>query len=110
MSEISKGRKHSGESKAKMSEYRKAHPETWIGGWNKKEVHQYDLEGKYVASFPSATEAALALHKNIGSQICSCINGKVLSAGGYLWRENKEDSIDISSYKILKTRRAVGVA
>lgn len=109
MSEISKGREHSEEAKVKMSEYRKSHPETWIGGWNKVEVHQYDLQGRYIASFPSAIEAAISLNKNIGSSICACIKGTVTSAGGFLWRSEKVDSIDMSSYKVLKTPKGARV-
>ena len=109
MSEISKNRKHSEESKNKMSEYKKARPETWIGGWNKMEVHQYDLQGNYIASYPSATDAAKILGKNICSSIISCIKGNILSAGGYLWRKNKVNSIDMSSYKILLTPKGARI-
>lgn len=97
------GKTHSEESKKKMSDYRKAHPETWIGGWNKKEVHQYDLEGKYMHSFPSAEEAANALGKSIGGDIGACVTGKKLSAGGFFWRDYKVESIDVSKYKVIKT-------
>lgn len=103
------GKTHSGESKKKMSEYKKSHPETWIGGWNKVEVHQYDLQGRYIASFPSAIEAAISLNKNIGSSICACIKGTVTSAGGFLWRSEKVNSIDVSSYKVLKTPKGARV-
>lgn len=109
MSEISRGRKHSDESKIKMSEYRKAHPETWIGGWNKIEVYQYDLEGNYIASYPSAVEAASALNKSISGDISSCIQGHKLSAGGYLWKSEKVDHIDMSNYRVLITPKGARV-
>lgn len=101
------GRTHSEESKKKMSDYRKAHPETWIGGWNKKEVHQYDLEGKYMQSFSSAEEAARSIGKKSCGDICKCINGGCASAHGYIWKTNKVDSIDVSNYKIIKTAHGV---
>lgn len=103
------GRKHTEEAKARMSQYRKEHPETWIGGWNKQEVHQYDLEGNYVASYSSAMEAANAIGKNINRDIGRCTKGLVLSAGGYFWREKKVDYIDVSKYKIVKTPKGARV-
>ena len=109
MSNISKGKKHSDESKAKIREYKKSHPETWIGGWNREEVHQYDLQGNYIASFPSAMEAAATINKNISSDILSCIKGKIASAGGYLWRKEKTSNIDMSKYRILETSKGTRV-
>lgn len=97
------GRTHSEESKKKMSDYRKAHPETWIGGWNKKEVYQYDLEGKYMQSFPSAEEAARSIGKKSCGDICKCLNNICASAHGYIWRSEKVCSIDLSDYKIVRT-------
>lgn len=97
------GRKATDETKQKISEYRKAHPETWIGGWNKQEVHQYDLNGNYVASYPSAVEAALSVDGSDGGKISECIKGKVASALGYVWRTEKVECIDLSRYKVVKT-------
>lgn len=100
------GRKHTEESKAKMRDYRKQHPETWIGGWNKKEVFQYDLNGNYITSYPSAFEASIKL---IGKECCGdifrCIEGKVASAFGFVWRDKKEEYIDLSKYKIVHTKK-----
>lgn len=87
----------------KYREYRKAHPETWIGGWNKKAVHQYDLEGNYIQSFSSADEAAKSVGRNSGADICKCINGECASAHGYIWRTEKIDFIELSNYKVVKT-------
>lgn len=97
------------EAKNKLSKYRKEHPELWIGGWNKREVHQYDLSGNYVASYPSAIEAASAIGKSISSDISCCINGRTLSAGGYFWRPYKIEFIDISNYKVLKTQNGARI-
>lgn len=96
MSILSTGRRHSEDSKKKMSAYRKEHPETWIGGWNKKEVHQYDLKGYYMHSYPSAAEASCTL--NIpGSDILKCVSGEIKSAGGFIWKADKVDSINVDS-------------
>lgn len=103
MSNAFKGRKHSEESKVKMSEYRKAHPETWIGGWNKKEVYQYDLKGNYLDSFSSIEAAAKSIGKNNCSDICKCLKGECSSAHGYIWKGIKVPRLDLSNYKIVKT-------
>ena len=97
------------EARKRLSEYRKSHPETWIGGWNKQEVHQYDLKGNYIASYPSAMDAATSLGRNVNKDIGSCINGKITSAGGYLWRKDRVDSIDMSNYKVVETPKGARV-
>lgn len=97
------GRKRSEESKKKLSDYKKAHPETWIGGWNKKEVHQYDINGNYIQSFDSAEEAARSIGKKSCGDICKCLNGRCASAHGYIWKLEKVESIDLTNYKIVKT-------
>lgn len=68
-----------------------------------KEVNQYDLEGNYIRSFPSAAEAARFLNLNdvaagrIG-QCCRHLFKKGNSAYGHLWEfataENKGISIE----------------
>ena len=91
------------ERRRKYRDYRKAHPETWVGGWNKKEVHQYGIDGKYIKSYSSAEEAGRSLGRKSGTDILSCINGKCASAYGYLWKTEKVESIDVSQYKIIPT-------
>lgn len=99
------GKKASEETKKKLSDYRKSHPETWIGGWNKKEVHQYDFNGKYITSYPSASEASIALfgYEKCGD-ILKCIKGEVASAHGFVWKDTKVESIDLSKYKVTYTK------
>lgn len=100
------GFKVSDETRKKQSNYRKAHPETWVGGWNKKEVHQYDLNGNYMASYISASEASISLTgKECCGDILKCIEEKVASAFGFVWRDTKVNHIDLSRYKIVKTKR-----
>lgn len=97
------------EVRKRLSEYRKSHPETWIGGWNKQAVHQYDLKGNYIASYPSAMDAAAAIGRNINGDIGKCANGGAASAGGYLWRRKKVKYIDMSNYKVVETPKGARV-
>ena len=52
---------------------------------NKRAVCQYDKNGKLMAKFESMREAADKTGINIGN-ICRCVNGKRMSAGGYIWK------------------------
>lgn len=93
------------ERRKKYSDYRKAHPETWVGGWNKKKVFQYNLDGKFITEYMSATQAAKALGRNNNScDIMQCANGIVASAFGYIWRTEKVEHIDMSKYKVVVTK------
>lgn len=104
-----KGCSSTSEVRKKLSNYRKAHPETWIGGWNKKEVHQYDCTGKYIASYISAMEAAKSIGKNVSGGISECCRSLIASAGGFIWRYEKMDFIDVSNYKVVYTDRGARV-
>jgi hypothetical protein len=56
-----------------------------ITGWMRKEILQFDLQGKYIRQYPSVMAAARGL--NIGmSVIRNVIYGGGLTAGGYQWR------------------------
>ena len=50
-----------------------------------KIIHQYSLDGKFINSFVSISEAAkitgIKLH-----YICGCINGRHKTTGGYIWK------------------------
>lgn len=113
-----KGKHHTEESKRKMSEtmnnsgrkydlrkYLKEHPEKESGLLNGIEVHQYDFNGNYIASYSSAIKAGLAVSgkKNEGN-IRACINGETLSALGYIWRETKVDHIDMTPFQIVENK------
>ena len=50
----------------------------------KKEIQQYDQLGKYIASYKSAAEASRVLKIDVSS-IKAALNGRQVSAGGYLW-------------------------
>ena len=51
----------------------------------KKPIEQYDLNGNYLNTFPSAVdvEKQLNIHR---SAICSCCKGKFKTAGGFIWK------------------------
>lgn len=57
---------------------------------SKKPIEQYDLEGKYIASFPSISEASKKLHISIGG-IIFCCQEKQFSAGGFQWKYVNSD-------------------
>lgn len=86
-----RGRKHSLESRKKMSEYAKAHPEIKSHkGKNHpmaKAVLQFDLNGNFIQRFETAAEAS-AKTGTTRSGICSCckFRPKNKTAGGYVWR------------------------
>ena len=104
ISESLKGRKFTDEHKAKMRDHMKKHPERWAKGKERKEVHQYDLQGNYIQSFSSALEAALTLSgKNNAGCIRSCIYGEVNSALGYFWSYDKVEHIEIPTYTSRRT-------
>lgn len=60
-----------------------------------KTIHQYNLNGTYIQSFSSVSEAARALQqddiKASTSNISYACNGKTQSAYGYLWSYIKKD-------------------
>ena len=59
-----------------------------------KEVHQFDTEGNYVATFHSARAAYIALKgiDNIGTHIISVCEGKRNIAEGFIWSFDKNGS------------------
>ena len=52
---------------------------------NAKWVHQYDKQGNYIKSWKSTKEVERVLHISNGN-ISNCCNGRVKTAGGYVWR------------------------
>lgn len=77
-----KGVKHTEEAKRKMSSAQINHPS------RSKSVIQYDLNGKYIATYPSAREAVrLNPEMNfIPMDISLCCRGKRKTHGGYVWK------------------------
>lgn len=50
-------------------------------------INQYDLNGNFIRTFNSITEAVQILNKNIGSSIARCCKheDKYYTAGGFIW-------------------------
>lgn len=53
---------------------------------DKIQVHQYGLDGKYIATFESIFKAYKETKTNPAS-ISACVNDKAKSAGGFQWRK-----------------------
>jgi hypothetical protein len=51
-----------------------------------KQVNQYDLNGKFIMSYPSAGTAARALGVKSHSHISECCRGKIKTYKGFVWR------------------------
>lgn len=61
---------------------------------NKQEIHMYNLDGKYLQTFSSITEAADHF-KTDPSGICAALNYRAKSAKKHLWSTSKLDQIKI---------------
>lgn len=57
-------------------------------------IYQYDLQGKFITSFPSAAVAARSMGKSAGN-ITSCCRGQRKTAYGFQWRY-ADDVFDIN--------------
>ena len=69
LSEAHKGHSVSEEHRAKLS----------------KKILQFTKSGEFIKEWPSLREASRQLKINCGN-ICGCCNGKLKSAGGYVWK------------------------
>lgn len=56
---------------------------------NRKKVYQYDLDGNYIQTFDSITDAQRAI--GIKSGVRLCCQGKIKQAGGYTWKFEEEN-------------------
>lgn len=52
-------------------------------------IEQYSLNGEFIATYPSALQAAEILHLG-HSQICACARGEISQTGGYQWKYKKD--------------------
>lgn len=121
-----RGWKHTEESKLKMSKAQKGRkcPHTSLRNKTNnpasKIVYQYDLDGNYIQDFKSTREAERTTGISHNS-ISYCCNGKVCSAGDYLWsytktsklkirddfREKEIVQVDINTGNVLMTFKSV---
>ena len=77
------GKKHSLESKKKMSEAQRKK--------QGKKIDQYDLNGNYIQTFNRTIDAGIAMGNYYRYvQITACCKGKKRSAFGYLWKYNND--------------------
>lgn len=58
-----------------------------------KEVHMYSLDGKYIMSFASVTEATQYVNGKSITNITRCCEGNANIAYGYVWSYIKEDFV-----------------
>lgn len=57
-------------------------------------VHQYSLDGYYIASYPSFLSASKAVGLADGKTIKKSCHNKDIVSGGYQWREYKADKVE----------------
>lgn len=55
-----------------------------------KEVVQYDLQGKYINTYPSTGVAARSIGAKNGSHIGECCRGKIKQYKGFIWRYSED--------------------
>ena len=81
------GKHHSEESKLKNSNSRKG-KRIGIDHPSSKTVLCFTKTGKFVKEFVCSREALewLGKYSRNNSQICSCCNGKIKTAYGYVWK------------------------
>ncbi|MBQ7540673.1 MAG: GIY-YIG nuclease family protein [Clostridia bacterium] len=60
----------------------------------KRPIDQYSKNGEYIKTWASASDAAdeLVGRRRAQSNICSCANGSIPSAYGYIWRYQKQNN------------------
>lgn len=55
-------------------------------------VEQYTPSGKYIRTFPTAADAALAVGLCHANLIRECCRGKQKTSGGFVWRYKREEA------------------
>lgn len=58
----------------------------YSGQGKAKQVNQYDLNGKFIMTYPSTGIAAKATGSRTSSHIGECCRGKIKSYKGFIWR------------------------
>lgn len=70
-----------------------------------KTVYMYNLQGEYLKTFESFTDASIAVNRKQSSISDACANN--LSCGGYYWSKDKVDKLDLTQYKSTKSSRTL---
>lgn len=76
----------------------------WMRGTDKPEVHkiirpkvrpvyQYEKDGRYIAEFSNAAEAARSIGKTDGSRILQVCSGKRKTTGGFIWSYERKEHL-----------------
>lgn len=88
MSELSRGRIASEETRKKLSESHKNISDktrTKMSESHKKEVYQFDKNGRLLKKYNSILEASVDTNV-AGCSIVNCCQGRYKTAGGYIWK------------------------
>ena len=80
------GKKLEDKTKQKLSSKMTNHPSL------SKEVEQYSKDGTLLSSYPSTHQAARETGV-VTVSIINCCNGKVKTAGGYVWRYKEKEAV-----------------
>jgi predicted GIY-YIG superfamily endonuclease len=104
------GRKHSDETKDKIRQKTldRCLDENFIKvlrntRFKNKEIAQYDLEGNFITTFISASEAARIM-KVSRSSICNCALGQSSNSKGYIWKYTGNTSEKMKSNYNIKEK------
>lgn len=62
-------------------------------------IHQYDLEGNYLASYESIAYASYKIGVDLSDHMASHNKGQRSQIAGYVWRYEKHDKIDVCLHK-----------
>lgn len=70
-----------------------------------KKVHQYNLNGEYVKTFESFTEASKEINRNQSSISDACSNN--VTCGGYYWSRDLVDKLDLNEYSSIQNKKTI---
>lgn len=79
----------------------------YIGEKSSKKVIQYTMDGEYINSYKSLTEAAKTLNKGVSQIGKACVGNYALTAYGYIWQYEENDNIE-EIIEILSTKKKTG--
>ncbi len=51
----------------------------------RKQIDQFDLDGNYIMTFVSVTQASKTIKRD-RSSIIKCLNGETKQSGGFIWK------------------------